>query len=109
MAIFAVPWAVQCSEKWRSVPAFDLACGSDAAIGLPAHRALRDLEIKRHIDDGSMPGPKIQRPGRISKAKVRLRATFRVEWARRCGAEWWNLLDGQGVDNFKAYKFLTRR
>ena len=94
-------------EMAFSFPRLYLAAGVTTLRTTGSIEPYTDLEIKRHIDDGSMPGPKIHATGPYLEGK----GTFALQLYELTGPDdairlvnYW--LD-EGVDNFKAYNFLT--
>lgn len=94
-------------EMAFSFPRLYLAAGVTTLRTTGSIEPYTDLEIKKHIDDGSMPGPKIHATGPYLEGK----GTFALQLFELSGADeathvvnYW--LD-EGVDNFKAYNFLT--
>lgn len=94
-------------EMAFSFPRLYLATGVTTLRTTGSIEPYTDLEIKRHIDDGSMPGPKIHATGPYLEGK----GTFALQLFELTGPDeatrlvnYW--LD-EGVDNFKAYNFLT--
>lgn len=94
-------------EMAFSFPRLYLAAGVTTLRTTGSIEPYTDLEIKRHIDDGSIPGPKIHVTGPYLEGK----GTFALQLFELSGPEdavrtvnYW--LD-EGVDNFKAYNFIT--
>ncbi|HWF45517.1 MAG TPA: amidohydrolase family protein [Bryobacteraceae bacterium] len=94
-------------EMAFSFPRLYLAAGVTTIRTTGSIEPYTDLEIKRHIDDGSMPGPKIHATGPYLEGK----GTFALQLFELSGpddaARMVNYWMDEGVDNFKAYNFLT--
>ena len=94
-------------EMAFSFPRLYLAAGVTTLRTTGSIEPYTDLEIKRHIDDGSMPGPKIHVTGPYLEGKgtfaLQLFELSSPDEATRMVNYWVD----QGVDNFKAYNFLT--
>jgi imidazolonepropionase-like amidohydrolase len=94
-------------EMAFSFPRLYLAAGVTTLRTTGSIEPYTDLEIKKHIDDGSMPGPKIHATGPYLEGKgtfaLQLYELTSPDDATRLVNYW---LD-EGVDNFKAYNFLT--
>jgi imidazolonepropionase-like amidohydrolase len=94
-------------EMAFSFPRLYLAAGVTTLRTTGSIEPYTDLEIKRHIDDGSMPGPKVHATGPYLEGKgtfaLQLFELSSPDDATRLVNYW---LD-EGVDNFKAYNFLT--
>jgi len=94
-------------EMAFSFPRLYLAAGVTTLRTTGSIEPYTDIEIKRHIDDGSSPGPKVHVTGPYLEGK----GTFALQLFELSGPEdavrtvnYW--LD-EGVDNFKAYNFIT--
>ena len=94
-------------EMAFSFPRLYLAAGVTTLRTTGSIEPYTDLEIKKHIDDGSSPGPKIHVTGPYLEGK----GAFTLQLFELSGPEdairtvnYW--LD-EGVDNFKAYNFIT--
>ena len=94
-------------EMAFSFPRLYLAAGVTTLRTTGSIEPYTDLEIKRHIDDGSIPGPKIHATGPYLEGKgtfaLQLYELTSPDDATRLVNYW---LD-EGVDNFKAYNFLS--
>jgi imidazolonepropionase-like amidohydrolase len=94
-------------EMAFSFPRLYLAAGVTTLRTTGSIEPYTDLEIKRHIDDGSMPGPKIHATGPYLEGK----GTFALQLFELSGPDdatrLVNYWMDEGVDNFKAYNFLT--
>ena len=94
-------------EMAFSFPRLYLAAGVTTLRTTGSIEPYTDLEIKKHIDDGSSPGPKIHVTGPYLEGKgaftLQLFELSSPEDAVRTVNYW---LD-EGVDNFKAYNFIT--
>jgi imidazolonepropionase-like amidohydrolase len=94
-------------EMAFSFPRLYLACGVTTIRTTGALEPYTDLELKKQIDKGETPGPKIHVTGPYLEGP----GTFAVQMHQLTGPDdatktvnFW--LD-QGVDNFKAYMFIT--
>jgi imidazolonepropionase-like amidohydrolase len=94
-------------EMAYSFPRLYLAGGVTTIRTAGALEPHTDIEIKKKIDAGEMPGPKIHVTGPYLEGE----GTFAVQMRQLAGPEdavrtvnYW--LD-EGVDNFKAYMFIT--
>ena len=94
-------------EMAYSFPRLYLAAGVTTARTTGSIEPYTDLEIKRYIDSGKMPGPKIHPTGPYLEGE----GTFAPQLYELSGPDeatrlvnYW--LDA-GVDNFKAYNFIT--
>jgi Amidohydrolase family len=94
-------------EMAFSFPRLYLAAGVTTLRTTGSIEPYTDLEIKRQIDAGAAPGPKIHATGPYLEGK----GTFAVQLFELSGPEdavrtvnYW--LD-EGVDNFKIYNFIT--
>jgi imidazolonepropionase-like amidohydrolase len=94
-------------EMAYSFPRLYLATGVTTARTTGSIEPYTDLEIKRYIDSGKMPGPKIHPTGPYLEGE----GTFAPQLYELSGPEeatrlvnYW--LDA-GIDNFKAYNFIT--
>lgn len=94
-------------EMPYSFPRLYLAAGVTTARTTGSIEPYTDLEIKRYIDSGKMPGPKIHPTGPYLEGA----GTFAPQLYELSGPDeatrlvnYW--LDA-GVDNFKAYNFIT--
>ncbi|PYV46968.1 MAG: amidohydrolase [Acidobacteria bacterium] len=94
-------------EMAFSFPRLYLAAGVTTLRTTGSIEPYTDLEIKKHIDDGSSPGPKIHVTGPYLEGKgaftLQLFELSSPEDAVRTVNYW---LD-EGADNFKAYNFIT--
>ncbi len=94
-------------EMGFSFPRLYLAGGVTTIRTTGSLEPYTDLEIKKKIDSGGMPGPKIHVTGPYLEGKgswaLQLHQLTGPEDATRTVNFW---LD-QGVDNFKAYMFIT--
>jgi imidazolonepropionase-like amidohydrolase len=95
-------------EMGYSFPRLYLAAGVTTIRTTGSLEPYTDLEIKKSIDSGQTPGPKIHVTGPYLEGK----GSWAVQMHQLTGPEdatktvdFW--LD-QGVDNFKAYMFITR-
>src|SRR5256885_10338008 len=95
-------------EMGYSFPRLYLAGGVTTIRTTGALEPYTDLEIKKSIDAGQMPGPKMHVTGPYLEGKgswaLQLHQLSGPEDATKTVNFW---LD-QGVDNFKAYMFITR-
>jgi imidazolonepropionase-like amidohydrolase len=95
-------------EMAFSFPRLYLASGVTTVRTTGALEPYADLELKKSIDAGEMPGPKMHVTGPYLEGKgswaIQLHQLTGPEDATRTVNFW---LD-QGVDNFKAYMFITR-
>ncbi|HTW58804.1 MAG TPA: amidohydrolase family protein [Terriglobales bacterium] len=96
------------SEMAYSFPRLYLAGGVTTIRTTGALEPYTDLELKKAIDAGQMPGPKMHVTGPYLEGK----GSWAIQMHQLTGPEdatktvnFW--LD-QGVDNFKAYMFITR-
>src|ERR1700747_3582163 len=94
-------------EMGYSFPRVYLACGVTTIRTTGALEPYTDLELKKAIDAGAMPGPKMHVTGPYLEGK----GTFALQLHQLTGPEdatrtvnYW--LD-EGVDNFKMYNFIT--
>jgi imidazolonepropionase-like amidohydrolase len=94
-------------EMAFSFPRLYLACGVTTIRTTGALEPYTDLELKKQIDQGETPGPKMHVTGPYLEGP----GGFAVQMHQLTGSEdatktvnFW--LD-QGVDNFKAYMFIT--
>ena len=94
-------------EMAYSFPRLYLAAGVTTARTTGSIEPYTDLEIKKYIDSGKIPGPKIHPTGPYLEGE----GTFAPQLYELSGPEeaarlvnYW--LDA-GVDNFKAYNFIT--
>jgi len=94
-------------EMAFSFPRLYLAAGVTTIRTGGSLEPYTDLEIKRHIDAGEMPGPKIHVTGPYLEG----RGTFALQlYELKDGndaARMVNYWLDEGADNFKAYNFLT--
>jgi imidazolonepropionase-like amidohydrolase len=94
-------------EMAFSFPRLYLAAGVTTLRTTGSIEPYTDLEIKRHIDDGSMPGPKIHVTGPYLEGK----GTFALQLFELSSPDeairMVNYWVDEGVDNFKAYNFLS--
>jgi imidazolonepropionase-like amidohydrolase len=95
-------------EMGFSFPRLYLAGGVTTIRTTGALEPYTDLELKKSIDAGAMPGPKMHVTGPYLEGKgswaIQLHQLTGPEDATKTVNFW---LD-QGVDNFKAYMFITR-
>jgi imidazolonepropionase-like amidohydrolase len=95
-------------EMAFSFPRLYLAGGVTTIRTTGALEPYTDLELKKQIDSGQTPGPKIHVTGPYLEGKgswaLQMHQLTGTEDAARTVNFW---LD-QGVDNFKAYMFITR-
>jgi len=95
-------------EMPRSFPRLYLAAGVTAIRTTGSIEPYTDLEVKKEIDDGKQPGPRIWVTGPYLEGQgsftPQMHAIRDPDDARRT-VEFWA---GQGVTSFKAYNFLTR-
>lgn len=95
-------------EMSFSFPRLYLAGGVTTIRTTGALEPYTDLEVKKAIDAGEMPGPKMHVTGPYLEGKgswaIQMHQLTGPEDATRTVNFW---LD-QGVDNFKAYMFITR-
>ncbi len=95
-------------EMGFSFPRLYLAGGVTTVRTTGALEPYTDLELKKTIDAGEMPGPKMHVTGPYLEGKgswaIQMHQLTGPEDATRTVNFW---LD-QGVDNFKAYMFITR-
>ena len=95
-------------EMGFSFPRLYLAGGVTTIRTTGALEPYTDLELKKSIDAGAMPGPKIHVTGPYLEGKgswaIQLHQLTGPEDATKTVNFW---LD-QGADNFKAYMFITR-
>jgi imidazolonepropionase-like amidohydrolase len=94
-------------EMGFSFPRLYLAAGVTTIRTTGSIEPYTDLEIKKQIDSGAMPGPKMHVTGPYLEGQ----GTFAVQLHQLTGPDdatrtvnYW--LD-EGVDNFKAYNFIT--
>lgn len=96
------------SEMAFSFPRLYLAAGVTTIRTTGSLEPYTDLELKHAIDAGQMPGPKMHVTGPYLEGKgswaIQMHQLTGPEDATRTVNFW---LD-QGVDNFKAYMFITR-
>jgi imidazolonepropionase-like amidohydrolase len=95
------------AEMAFSFPRLYLAAGVTTIRTGGSLEPYTDLEVKKHIDSGEMPGPKMHVTGPYLEGK----GTFALQLCELNGPDdavrtvnYW--LD-EGVDNFKAYNFIT--
>jgi imidazolonepropionase-like amidohydrolase len=95
-------------EMAFSFPRLYLAGGVTTIRTTGALEPYTDLELKKQIDSGQMPGPKMHVTGPYLEGKgswaIQMHQLSGPDDAARTVNFW---LD-QGVDNFKAYMFITR-
>ena len=95
-------------EMAFSFPRLYLAGGVTTIRTTGALEPYTDLELKKQIDSGQMPGPKMHVTGPYLEGKgswaIQMHQLSGSDDAARTVNFW---LD-QGVDNFKAYMFITR-
>ncbi len=94
-------------EMGFSFPRLYLAGGVTTIRTTGAIEPYADLELKKQIDEGKTPGPKIHVTGPYLEGK----GTFAVQMHQLTGPDdatkTVNFWMDQGVDNFKAYMFIT--
>ena len=87
-----------------SFPRLYLACGVTTIRTAGAIEPYTDLEIKRRIDAGDMPGPRVHVTGPyLGASSIQSHHLTGPDDAVKTVNFW---LD-EGVDNFKAYQFIT--
>jgi imidazolonepropionase-like amidohydrolase len=95
-------------EMARSFPRLYLAAGVTTIRTTGSLEPYTDLEVKKEIDSGKQPGPRIWVTGPYLEGEgsfaVQMHAIRDPEDARRT-VEFWA---DQGVTSFKAYNFITR-
>jgi imidazolonepropionase-like amidohydrolase len=94
-------------EMAYSFPRLYLAAGVTTIRTTGSLEPYTDLELKKGIDDGQIPGPKIHVTGPYLEGKgslaVQLHQLTGPQDATRTANYWMD----EGVDNFKAYMFIT--
>jgi imidazolonepropionase-like amidohydrolase len=96
------------SEMGYSFPRLYLASGVTTIRTTGALEPYTDIEIKKQIDAGKAPGPKIRITGPYLEGEgsfaVQMHALTRPDDARKTVAFWAD----QGATSYKAYMFITR-
>jgi len=96
------------TEMGFSFPRLYLASGVTTIRTTGGLETYTDIELKKQIDSGKAPGPKIHVTGPylegVGSFAVQMHALTGPEDARRTVAFW----AGEGATSFKAYMFITR-
>lgn len=96
------------NEMGWSFPRLYLACGVTSMRTAGSVEPYTDLNIKRLIDTGRIPGPRVHVTGPYLEGRGSFATQFRVldgpEDARRMVRQWAD----EGVTSFKAYMYINR-
>lgn len=95
-------------EMGYSFPRLYLACGVTTIRTTGSLEPYTDLELKKRIDSGAMPGPKMHVTGPYLEGAGSWAPQMHQLSGPEDAVKTVNFWLDQGVDNFKAYMFITR-